>query len=69
MPTEHIKTPAMETVTQLDQFETMTQIMPFGATSIACLTSKGRVLIPGKGFNEWLVVPTPLPYQEQFNAS
>jgi hypothetical protein len=49
----------LKEVTVLAQQESIIQIMPFGQGSLACLTSAGRVLIPGASMGQWFQIPTP----------
>ncbi len=48
-------------VKHLEVGETITQIISFGNRSIACLTTNGRVLIPGENFGQWHALPVPPP--------
>ena len=51
--------PLVKKVTELNINELITQVLPFGNGSFACLTSQSRVIAPGKGFGEWIELPTP----------
>lgn len=51
--------PKLKQVLMLNEHETIMQIIQFGNTSIACLTSTSRVLIPGSNFGEWFALPVP----------
>lgn len=55
-----VPTPISETITVLDQYEEIIQLMPLnnGAT-FACLTSSSRVLIPTSQHGEWTALPVP----------
>jgi len=49
----------LKSVVTLDEGESITQIIPFGNTGLACLTSNSRVLVPGPNFGEWFEIPVP----------
>lgn len=56
--TDQDSKPTLKPVAILNKDETVTQIMPFNG-SLACLTSVGRVLVPGPNFGEWFELPIP----------
>jgi len=49
----------LKPVNMFNEGETVTQIISFNHTSLACLTSNGRILVPGKNFGEWFELPVP----------
>lgn len=49
----------LKPVTVLNEGEIIIQIIPFGNTSLMCLTSASRILTPGPGFGEWFELPIP----------
>ncbi len=54
--------PDLKSIAALNEGETITQIIPFGNNSLACLTSNGRVIVPGHNFGEWFDLPVPPPF-------
>ncbi len=54
--------PDLKPVLVLNEHETIIQITQFGNSSIACLTSANRVIVPGPKFGEWFELPTPPPF-------
>lgn len=59
----------LKPVKHLDQYETIAQIVPFGSTqTLALLTTKSRVLIPGPDLGTWYELPVP-KHEDQAHAS